>query len=247
VGSSPRAPDTIMGVNPSAPVAAEHPASPRMPHSMTRGAGRLHRAIAQKGGTTEAELAVKEKGKACARACSSGTPLTDEPVEVWVGNYVLMGYGDGAVMGVPGARRARLCLRQESTAIDILQVIAVDGRGVHLRPTGRSGTATSSAASPSTPTTFSGMALSGGPSMRVGQGAGAQAPRWQGKTTWRLRELGHQPPALTWGTPDPDHPLPPLAATCPCPKKEPARPCCPKGPSCPNGSGNPPQQECVVS
>ena len=24
-----------------------------------------------------------------------------ETVEVWVGNYVLMGYGDGAVMGVP--------------------------------------------------------------------------------------------------------------------------------------------------
>ena len=27
-------------------------------------------------------------------------PLTGEPLEVWVGNYVLMGYGDGAVMGV---------------------------------------------------------------------------------------------------------------------------------------------------
>src|SRR5258706_136569 len=29
-------------------------------------------------------------------------PLTGEKVEVWVGNYVLMTYGDGAVMGVPG-------------------------------------------------------------------------------------------------------------------------------------------------
>lgn len=28
-------------------------------------------------------------------------PLTAEPVEVWVGNYVLMTYGEGAVMGVP--------------------------------------------------------------------------------------------------------------------------------------------------
>ena len=28
-------------------------------------------------------------------------PLTGEKVEVWVGNYVLMSYGDGAVMGVP--------------------------------------------------------------------------------------------------------------------------------------------------
>ena len=28
-------------------------------------------------------------------------PLTGGQVDVWVGNYVLMGYGDGAVMGVP--------------------------------------------------------------------------------------------------------------------------------------------------
>ena len=29
-------------------------------------------------------------------------PLTEERVPVWVGNYVLMSYGEGAVMGVPG-------------------------------------------------------------------------------------------------------------------------------------------------
>ncbi len=28
-------------------------------------------------------------------------PISGEPVPVWVGNYVLMSYGDGAVMGVP--------------------------------------------------------------------------------------------------------------------------------------------------
>ena len=28
-------------------------------------------------------------------------PLTGQPVPLWVGNYVLMSYGDGAVMGVP--------------------------------------------------------------------------------------------------------------------------------------------------
>jgi leucyl-tRNA synthetase len=28
-------------------------------------------------------------------------PLSGEQVEVWIGNYVLMGYGDGAVMAVP--------------------------------------------------------------------------------------------------------------------------------------------------
>ena len=29
-------------------------------------------------------------------------PISGEQVPLWVGNYVLMGYGDGAVMGVPG-------------------------------------------------------------------------------------------------------------------------------------------------
>jgi leucyl-tRNA synthetase family protein len=29
-------------------------------------------------------------------------PLSGEPIPVWVGNYVLMTYGEGAVMGVPG-------------------------------------------------------------------------------------------------------------------------------------------------
>jgi leucyl-tRNA synthetase len=33
-------------------------------------------------------------------------PLTREPIEVWVGNYVLMAYGEGAVMGVPGTTSA---------------------------------------------------------------------------------------------------------------------------------------------
>ncbi len=52
------------------------------------------------GGTTEAELATQEK-KGMATGLFVTHPLTGEQVEVWVGNYVLMGYGDGAVMGVP--------------------------------------------------------------------------------------------------------------------------------------------------
>ena len=38
-------------------------------------------------------------------------PLSGESVDVWVGNYVLMSYGDGAVMGVPAhdARDFNLC------------------------------------------------------------------------------------------------------------------------------------------
>ena len=52
------------------------------------------------GGTTEAELATKDK-EGLPTGLSVTHPLTGEPVAVWVGNYVLMSYGDGAVMGVP--------------------------------------------------------------------------------------------------------------------------------------------------
>jgi len=48
----------------------------------------------------EADLATMEK-KGMATGLSVIHPLTNEKVPVWVGNYVLMGYGEGAVMGVP--------------------------------------------------------------------------------------------------------------------------------------------------
>ena len=89
--------DTIMGVTFVA-VAPEHPLAVR--------AGELNPALAPKihalklGGTTEAELAVKEK-EGVATGLFVTHPLTGEQVEIWVGNYVLITYGDGAVMGVP--------------------------------------------------------------------------------------------------------------------------------------------------
>ena len=89
--------DTIMGVTFVA-VAPEHPIAIR--------AGELNASLAIKiealkeGGTTEAELATKEK-EGVVTGLFVSHPLTGEQVEVWVGNYVLMSYGDGAVMGVP--------------------------------------------------------------------------------------------------------------------------------------------------
>jgi leucyl-tRNA synthetase len=54
----------------------------------------------RKGAVIEADLAQIEK-----RGMPTGLfvshPLTNEKIPVWVGNYVLMGYGEGAVMGVP--------------------------------------------------------------------------------------------------------------------------------------------------
>jgi len=89
--------DTVMGVTFVA-VAPEHP----LAEYAARNNSHLSQFIEQckLGGTTEAEMAVKEK-----EGFNTGLfvthPLTKAKVPLWVGNYVLMSYGDGAVMGVP--------------------------------------------------------------------------------------------------------------------------------------------------
>ncbi|MEY2677442.1 MAG: Leucine-tRNA ligase [Pseudomonadota bacterium] len=89
--------DTIMGVTFCA-VAAEHPLALHAAASNPALAAFLEEC--KSGGTTEAELATQEK-KGMPTGLLVTHPLTGEKVEVWVGNYVLMSYGDGAVMGVP--------------------------------------------------------------------------------------------------------------------------------------------------
>jgi leucyl-tRNA synthetase len=89
--------DTIMGVTFCA-VAAEHPLALHAAASNSAMAAFLEEC--KSGGTTEAELATQEK-KGMPTGLFVTHPLTGAKVEVWVGNYVLMSYGDGAVMGVP--------------------------------------------------------------------------------------------------------------------------------------------------
>ncbi|MGB0128987.1 MAG: leucine--tRNA ligase, partial [Rhodocyclaceae bacterium] len=54
----------------------------------------------KRGSVMEADIATMEK-KGMPTGIFVSHPLTGEKVEVWVGNYVLMGYGEGAVMAVP--------------------------------------------------------------------------------------------------------------------------------------------------
>jgi len=89
--------DTIMGVTFCA-VAAEHPLAAHAAANNPALAAFIE--ACQTGGTTEAEMATQEK-KGMATGLFVAHPLTGAKVEVWVGNYVLMSYGDGAVMGVP--------------------------------------------------------------------------------------------------------------------------------------------------
>ncbi|MGB4058825.1 MAG: leucine--tRNA ligase [Burkholderiaceae bacterium] len=89
--------DTVMGVT-FAAVAPEHPIALHAAASNPALAAFIEEC--KTGGTTEAELATQEK-KGMATGLFVTHPLTGAQVAVWVGNYVLMSYGDGAVMGVP--------------------------------------------------------------------------------------------------------------------------------------------------
>jgi leucyl-tRNA synthetase len=89
--------DTIMGVTFCA-VAPEHPLATHAASTNPALAAFIEQC--KRGGTTEAELATREK-EGLDTGLTVTHPLTGKQVALWVGNYVLMSYGDGAVMGVP--------------------------------------------------------------------------------------------------------------------------------------------------
>ena len=114
--------DTIMGVTFCA-VAPEHPLALHAATTNPKLAAFIEEC--KSGGTTEAELATQEKkGERTGQFVTH--PLTGDKVEVWVGNYVLMSYGDGAVMGVP-AHDERDFAFARKYGLAIKQVVAVDG------------------------------------------------------------------------------------------------------------------------
>ncbi|MDY0330685.1 MAG: leucine--tRNA ligase [Thiomonas sp.] len=114
--------DTIMGVTFCA-VAPEHPLAAHAASGNAELAAFIERC--QQGGTTEAELALKEK-EGMPTGLFVTHPLTGEQVPVWVGNYVLMSYGDGAVMGVP-AHDERDFAFAKKYGLPIKQVVTVEG------------------------------------------------------------------------------------------------------------------------
>jgi leucyl-tRNA synthetase len=114
--------DTIMGVTFCA-VAPEHPLALHAAKTNSKLAAFIEEC--KTGGTTEAELATQEK-KGLATGLYVTHPLTGDPVEIWVGNYVLMSYGDGAVMGVP-AHDERDFAFARKYGLPIRQVVAIAG------------------------------------------------------------------------------------------------------------------------
>ncbi|MBC8058348.1 MAG: leucine--tRNA ligase [Rhizobiales bacterium] len=191
--------DTIMGVTFCA-VAPEHPLALHAAAGNPVVAAFIEEC--KTGGTTEAELATQEK-KGIATGLTVEHPLTHESIPVWIGNYVLMAYGDGAVMGVP-AHDERDFAFAKKYGIDILQVIHVDGEPhftydhwqdwYALKDTGGERAVTINS------DIYSGLAYQ----IAIDTIAAALEHKGLGgkKTTWRLRDWGISRQRY-WGTPIP--------------------------------------------
>ena len=90
-------PDTLMGATYVA-VAAEHPLATLAATDNSELQAFIEEC--KRGGVAEADIATQEK-KGLATSLRVQHPLTGELLPVWVANYVLMNYGEGAVMAVP--------------------------------------------------------------------------------------------------------------------------------------------------
>ncbi|MGH8309474.1 MAG: leucine--tRNA ligase, partial [Steroidobacteraceae bacterium] len=131
--------DTLFGATFMA-VAAEHP--------IALAAARTNPALAtfvdecRRGSVMEADVATQEK-KGMPTGLHVLHPFTGEPIDIWVANYVLMTYGEGAVMGVPGhdardfefALKNRLpiwtVVRSSTSAYDEVRALWIDAYAEH--------------------------------------------------------------------------------------------------------------------
>ena len=114
--------DTLMGVTFCA-VAPEHPLALQAAATRPKVAAFIEEC--RKGGTTDAEMALKDKA-GIALGLTVKHPFTNAEVPLWVGNYVLMGYGDGAVMGVP-AHDERDFAFAKKYGLPVAPVVHIDG------------------------------------------------------------------------------------------------------------------------
>jgi leucyl-tRNA synthetase len=118
--------DTIMGVTFCA-VAAEHPLATHA--AQCNPALQAFIEKCKQGSVMEADMATMEK-EGMDTGLTVTHPLTGEAVPVWVGNYVLMTYGEGAVMAVP-AHDERDFGFAKKYQLPIKQVIQIQNRDTH--------------------------------------------------------------------------------------------------------------------
>ncbi|MEE4153415.1 MAG: leucine--tRNA ligase [Erythrobacter sp.] len=184
-------PDTIFGASFVA-VAADHPVAQALSDDPAVAAFIEE---CKKGGTTAAALETGEK-RGLGTAITVRHPFTGKPLPLFIANFVLMDYGTGAVMGVPGHDQrdfefatkyvlpiARVVAKDPSQADAPLGDEAESGDGIIVNSD-----------------FLTGMSVAEAKAEVI---ARAEAGGWgQGKTVWRLRDWGVSRQRY-WGTPIP--------------------------------------------
>jgi len=120
-------PDTLMGVSYLA-VAAQHPLAVKVSQNNPELAAFIDECKNIK--VAEADMATMEK-KGMPLGFSATHPLTGKQVPVWTANFVLMDYGSGAVMAVPGHDQRDWEFAKKYD-LDILQVIRPTDKNISV-------------------------------------------------------------------------------------------------------------------
>ncbi|KWV91534.1 leucine--tRNA ligase [Erythrobacter sp. YT30] len=192
-------PDTIFGASFVA-VAADHPIAKAVAEDDPLAGPFIEEC--KKGGTTAAELETAEK-LGFRTQLSARHPFTGDPMPLFIANFVLMDYGTGAVMGVPGHDQRDFEFATKY-ALPIERVVAKDATDADA-PMGNEAEAGDGVIVNSE--FLDGMSVEDAKAEVIKR---AEDGGWgEGTTVWRLRDWGISRQRY-WGTPipiihSPDH------------------------------------------
>ena len=185
-------PDTIFGATFVA-VAADHPVAQRVAEGNAEAAAFIDKC--REGGTTAAELETAEK-LGFATGLTAAHPFTGKPLPVYIANFVLMDYGTGAIMAVPGHDQRDFDFATKY-GLPIVRVVAPTLADADKPFAGE--------AEPGEGVCVNSQFLDGMPvtEAKAAVIARAESEGWgEGKTVWRLRDWGVSRQRY-WGTPIP--------------------------------------------
>lgn len=185
-------PDTIFGASFVA-VAAEHPVAQAV--AANNPAAQDFIALCRQGGTTAAELETAEK-LGFYTGLTVRHPFTGEALPVYIANFVLMEYGTGAIMAVPGHDQRDFDFARKYH-LPILRVVAPDADAAEA-PFGEEAEAGDGVIVHSG--FLNGLSVTEAKAAVITR---AETEGWgSGKTVWRLRDWGVSRQRY-WGTPIP--------------------------------------------
>jgi leucyl-tRNA synthetase len=185
-------PDTIFGASFVA-VAADHPVARRAAEGRSEVQDFI--ALCKQGGTTAAELETAEK-LGFDTGVTANHPFTGEPLPVFIANFVLMDYGTGAVMGVPGHDQRDFEFASKY-GLPIVRVVAASAEDADKPFAGEAEAGDGVLVHSSF---LDGMIVKDAKAKVISR---AEAGGWgEGKTVWRLRDWGVSRQRY-WGTPIP--------------------------------------------